>query len=423
MTKTYRGVVERRLEAQSTIQESQKLTQRNRFAVLLISLLRYVKLTLELLGARVRHAPQTDAILFYEDNPEALANRVRFFEWNRPNIPFEGVSYEDKLCAIPNARDVWRVMLWLLGIVLISVLYKPSQLTPHIVRVVRVSLLTLSRVHASTSKTIYLFRIYRIETPFVSAFLKERGIQVHLVASSSPLSAHNRILIGDSLKVCQPYQVDEFQYYRQLGACESCELWSPETFYQLEARYKGLAIDEHFDTVGIYTQGLLLRDRLGTLNKDFATGAVRRETELLEMVAAFAKNHPDVRFIIFPHPMERRHYKKMGEHQFDRLVGASNIEIDFSNTADSTLQFDRVGLGVTLLSSIGFERIYLGFRTIFFASDLEYINWDIESAYHRIFYSESDTFLSAIDTVRSMSHVEFMNRYFGRLFYPVIWSV
>ncbi|HEC35429.1 MAG TPA: hypothetical protein ENI39_02720 [Anaerolineae bacterium] len=286
----------------------------------------------------------------------------------------------------------------------------------------RTSLLTFSRTYASTNKTIYLFRIYRIETPFVAAFLKERGLHVHVVTSSSPLSFYHRVLIGDSLKVCHPYQVDEFQHYRRLGACESCELWSPETFCQLEARYKGLVIDEHFDIIGVYTQGHLLRDQLGTLNKDFAVGAIRRETELLEMVATYANNHPDVHFIVFPHPMERRHYKRTGEHQFGGLVRLPNVKVDFSGAADSTLQFDRVGLGLTTLSSIGFERIYLGFRTIFYVSDLEYINWDIQSPYHKIFFTKQNALLSAVDTVRKMSHREFMHHYFGRLFYPDLWS-
>ncbi|MDY7075434.1 MAG: hypothetical protein SXV54_00790 [Chloroflexota bacterium] len=423
MTKTCWDVVERRLEAQSKVLKSKKLTQRNRFVVLFINLLRYFTLIVELLGAYSRPAPQADATIFFEYNPESFAKRSQFLEWNMPDTRFKGVSYDDKICAIPNGRFVWRVMLWLLGTILVSVLYRPSQLTPNLVRVVRTSLLTFSLARASTSKTIYLFRLYRVETSFVAAFLKERGIRVLLVASSALLSFDNRVLIGDSLKVCHPYQVDEFRHYRHLGTCESCELWSPETFHQMETRYKDLVIDEHLEIMGVYTQGCRLRAQLGTLHKDFAAGAIRREAELLEMVLTFASSHSDVHFIIFPHPMERRHYKKTGEHQYGKFFETANVEIDLSDATDSTLQFDRVGLGLTTWSSIGFERIYLGFRTIFYVSDLEYINWDIQSPYHKIFFAGQDAFLSAIDAVRKMTHREFMNHYFGCLFYPNLRSV
>jgi hypothetical protein len=421
VTTTYYDIVIRRLETQSTIMESQKFTQRNRFIVLSINLLRYLALVVELLRARSRKAQPSDALLFYDPNPESIEKRRRHLEWNSQNASFIGVSYRDRVCTIPNARSLLRLMWWLLVTIVGSVLFRPSLLTPNVVRIVRTCLLTLSRVNASKDRRIYLFRIYRIETPFVAAFLKERGIRVHLVASSSPLSAHNRVLIGDRLQVCHPYQIDEFEFYRRLGTCESCELWSPETFYKLEDRYKELVIDEHYDTIGVYSQGFSLRDQLGTLDKNFAIGAVRREAELLEMVRIFASGHPDVHLVIFPHPMERRHYQKRGDHQFGQLVGLPNIDIDFSSAADSTLQFDQVGLGLTLLSSIGFERIFLGCRTIFYAADLEYVNWDISSPFHRIFYREQSAFVSAIDETRAMTHREFMIRFFGRFFYPSPW--
>lgn len=420
--RTYRDEVENWLEEKPNLLESQKFTQRNRFAVLFISMLRYLKLTIELLVAHFGAVPQSDEIIFYEKDPKSMEKRARFLEWNKPEMQFSGVSYHDAIRSIPDTRFVWRIMPLLLGIILASVLYRPSRLTPHLVRVVRTCLLTFDRAYASKAKTIYLFRVYRIETPFVSAFLKERGIEVHLVASSSPLSFYHRVLIGDSLKVCHPYQVDEFQHYGQLGTCQSCELWSPETFYRLEAHYKGRSLDEHFDTVGVYTQGALLRDRLGTLNKEFASKAIERETELLEMVSAYAKDHPRVQFIVFPHPMERRHYSETGEHQFEGIVRLPNVTVDFSSAKDSTLQFDRVGLGLTTLSSIGFERIYIGLRTIFYVSDLEYINWDVRSPYHQIFFTEQKSFLSAIDVIRKITHRQFMNRYFGSVFIPGFWS-
>jgi len=420
MTHTYPDLVERRLEASSKILESQKITQKNRWVILVISLLRYINLIIEFLIAHFRPAPQTEALLFWEIYPQEIVGRLKFLKWNKPNAEFESVSYADKLCFVPNILPVWRIMFRLLITILVSALYKPSQLTPHLVRIVRTTLLTFGRAYASTNKTIYLFEIYRIETPFVAAFLMEHGIRVHLIASSAPLSFDNRILIGDSLEVCDPYQVDEFAYYRSMGTCKSCELWSPETFYRLEARYKGLTIDNHFDTIGVYTSGILLRDQLGSLNKEFAAKAIEREIELSNMVAAYARDHPEINVIIFPHPMERRHYHKTGEYPFSKHFKVSNIEVDLSGVGDSTLQFDRVGLGLTNFSSIGFERIHLGFRTIFYVADLEYINWEIESPYHQIFFTERAAFLSAIDQVRQMPHHDFMNHYFGHFFQTLI---
>lgn len=401
------------LEAQPRILESQKFTQTNRFAVFLISAVRAIKLAVEVLKAHSGKALDTDAAIFYEKDPASIEKRIAFLEDNEPDTAFAGVSYNNSVRTVPDASFTFRVLPLLLGTIFASAFRAPSRLTPHLVRIVRTCLLALDRVEASTANQLYLFRISRVETPFVAAFLKEHGIGVHLVASSTPLSFYQRVLIGDSLKACHPYQLDEFQYYRQLGICNSCELWSPETFHRIKEYYAGRSLEEHFETIGVYTQGAQLRDRLGTYAKGFAAKAIRRETELLQMVAFYARAYRDVSFVVFPHPMERRHYARTGDHQFDRLARFPNISVDLQDAADSTLQFDRVGLGITTLSSIGFERISLGLRTIFYVSELEYINWDIESPYHRLFFAEREVFLSALDAIRRLTHGQFIRRFFG----------
>jgi CDP-glycerol glycerophosphotransferase (TagB/SpsB family) len=139
--------------------------------------------------------------------------------------------------------------------------------------------------------------------------------------------------------------------------------------------------------------------------------------ELLGMIGQYAQMHPQVRMIVFPHPLERRHYNKTREHQFESLEDIPNVTIDFSEANDSTLQFDRVGLGVTTFSSIGFERMHLGLRTLFYVSDLPNVNWEITSPYNAVFFKEKEAFLLAIEAVRKMSHREFINHYFGALFH------
>lgn len=415
ITTDFSDIIERRLRSQSKILESQHFLHRNRFAVLLVGLVRYVQLVIELLRARLRPVQQSNGVLFYEYTKASLDMRRRYLEWQTPDTQFIGLSSADTITALPDWRFVWRLMFRLLTTILLSIRYPATQLTSALVRIVRACLLIFSRASASTSRTIYLFRIYRIETPFVAAFLRERGITINLVASSSPLSFHNRILIGNSLKICHPYQIDEFEHYRALGACEHCELWAPETFYELQPYYQHRPIEENPGVIGVYTQGFRLRDELGTLHPDFAVGAVRREDELLDIVTEYATNHPHVQFVVFPHPLERRHFKASGQYHFPQLAELPNVKIDFSTESNSTKQFDRVGLGLTVLSSIGFERISLGFRTLFYVADLE-VNWEIQSTYHKIFFTTRDTLLTALDENRTLTHCEFMARYFGSMF-------
>jgi hypothetical protein len=382
-------------------------------------LARYGQLSIELVKAAWRKPEDISGVIFFDKDPKSQAKRIAYLKHMLGDVECIGISRESKLRPLPDWFSATRTMIHLLLIILLATFDRQSRLTSSFVWITRYCFSTLGSVCSSkTENAIHLFRISSIESPFIAGYLKEHSVYVNLIASMTPLSFYNRVLVGNSLKMTTAYQCDEADYYKPLEKPATYELWAPETIHRMVEYYDGMTIDEHHNTVGVYTQGFWLRNKLGLLHPDVAQGYVKRETELIAAMLEWEKRTANTRLVIFPHPLERRHLHKTGEHQFIEALKSNQVEVDLSESNVSFLQFDRVGLGVTTLSSIGFERIHMGFRTLFFTapvgSAVRFPNLSIQSRYNDIFISKRPDLLTAVDRVRKIKHREYMNSFFGR---------
>ncbi len=419
ISENYAGRIERCLSLRPVINQSRTITRRSRLATLLVNLARYGQLSIELVKAAWHKPEDISGVIFFDRDSKSQVKRIAYLKHIIGDVEFIGISRERKLRPLPDWFSAARTMIHLLLIILLATFDRQSRLTSSFVWITRYCFSTLGFVSMSkTEKTIYLFRISSIESPFIAGYLKEHGIRVSLIASMTPLSFYNRVLVGDSLKMATAYQCDEADYYQPLEEPATYEFWAPETIHLMVEHYDGMVINEHHNTVGVYTQGFWLRNKLGLLHPDVAQDYVKRETELLSVMLEWVKRAANTRLVIFPHPLERRHLHKTGEHQFIEALKGNQVEVDLSDSNISFLLFDRVGLGVTTLSSIGFERIHMGFRTVFFTfpvgSAARFPNLSIQSRYNDVFISNRSDFLKAVDRVRKMKHREYMNNFFGR---------
>lgn len=178
--------------------------------------------------------------------------------------------------------------------------------------------------------------------------------------STTPLTTENHYLIGDSLKLCHPYQADEFRAYRHLGVCENAEMWSPEELELLSRCYGGKQVSDYPMKIGLYTQGFWLRLQKGASGPVVGGEFARQEEDLATYLVTYLTQHHDVQLFVFPHPIERRHYQQTGEYQFKTLAEHPQVTFDVSDTSSMT-SFDQIGLGITISSTVGFDRLYNGF--------------------------------------------------------------
>ncbi len=73
----------------------------------------------------------------------------------------------------------------------------------------------------------------------------------------------------------------------------------------------------------------------------------------------------------------------------------------FDSDESSVLSFDRVGLGLTTVSTVGFDRLHLGLRTLFFVGDSDFLDPPIPSPFQALFFTAEDEFLPAVEAARA----------------------
>jgi hypothetical protein len=237
-----------------------------------------------------------------------------------------------------------------------------------------------------------------------------------LIASTTPLAHYNRYLIGDSLKLCNPYQQDEYTHLQHNYTCRQVELWSPEDIVVLASYYTAKPKPTLSNQIGVYTQGFWLRIEMGIYEEKAGQELAEWEHDLLQIALKLVEQHHELQLVLYPHPLERRHQQKTMEHFGQLLTSQERIRIDFSDS-NSALTFDQVGLGLTTMSTIGFERLYMGFRTLFYLPPSIFLANGIPSAYNVLFCASQEELLAKIQAVRQMPHAEFMQHTFGKEFW------
>lgn len=357
--------------------------------------------------------------LFYVYDQEQHDYRYKYLEYHLPHEDITGISYKNKICFSSLSFRFYSKLLFNAVVILTKSLLTPSRVFPSgYFKILRKCLVVHSHARKCNASDIYLFYIYKSEIKFLSAYLKEQGFYVNLIAGDAPLFIYNQYLIGDSLKACIPYQFHEFQVYSKNCSFQDIEQWSPENIRKMDY-YKDAIISENNDIIGLYTQGFRLRHKLGLVQLSFAEYMINAEQELINIVVDYVNNNADVQLIIFPHPLERRYFQKDIYDGFSHILNHPRISIDWSGK-DSVLSFGEVGLGITLLSGIGFDRVFMGFRTIFWKKtpDIQGVFPDVavDSPYHKLFVDDPITMNEKMKTIQMMTHQEFMQKYFKRAF-------
>jgi hypothetical protein len=328
------------------------------------------------------------------------------------------VTFHSRLIFLPGFKDTLKLWLQLAYFLFSSFTYQ-SELSREYVRIIRSCLLVHGYLLTSSHPFVYLCHPHRTDTLFLAAYLRERGYYVNLVATPyTPLAVHNKYLIADSIKLCDPYQASEFEAYNKLGTCHHFELWPVARIYELVNYYKNRKIEDHTNILGLYTQGFWLRIQTGKSSEVTGQRIAKQEHELIENLLEYLTNHPAVKLIIFPHPMERRHFEATGEHQFKHLQSISQVEVDFTRSS-SVYDFDRVGVGITTVSSSGFERIHLGFRTLFYIPYVSFMDLSVNSSYNTLFTKNKEELFGKIDQIREMRNEDFIKHYFGDSFMSI----
>jgi hypothetical protein len=407
----------RKLEERSALADAMSPA---RVRPLLSRLAEYGKLVARVALSIAERSPASasDSVMFVRE-PEAVGERLEFHALFSPGERVFALHRNGRMARQAGFGTAARLLAGVLPLVLSA--SSESGLAPHYVTIARACLLVSAHAAATRDRTAHIWRAYRIETAFMAAYLRRCGLRSDVIVETTPMAPYNRHLLADTVTLTNPYHVDEARVYGSLARVGEYRLWGPTEAPLLERTYDDRDAPDLPLVVGVYTQGYWLRVLRGTCDDVTAASMVPLEEQFAEIVAELARRRPDVRFLVFPHPMERRYFAQTGQSGPAPFEGLANVSTVADGAGSSALGFTGVGLGLTTVSTIGFDRLYMGFRTLFYTGTSPQIDRDVPSRFARLFFDDAEAFMAAVDLERVRGHADFMREYFEAGAYPP-WS-
>lgn len=207
---------------------------------------------------------------------------------------------------------------------------------------------------------------YEIDSNLLALLLIKKRLYVYKYPSPGPLSGHNRVLIADNLVVSSKYHIDEIKHHQETFFVDKITEWLPEySEHYLDFYFKKptAAIPK---TIGFYSTASWVRELYGSINS--TVPGSNNEEPLIENLNQFLLKNVDYKLILFLHPKEKKMFDAAINHYNKKFL----VPFIIGNQEKSSAElFNMVDVGVGVYSTILFERLFCGFKTLFFPKGMK----------------------------------------------------
>lgn len=260
----------------------------------------------------------------------------------------------------------------------------------------QIGLFTLVKEH--NIKIIHDHVQYENDSNFSYLLFKKQNVKYHKCPSPGPLKIHNQLILVDSLFINNPYQEEELNIYSETIRFKNYKKVPPENAFKFIDFYR----DKNHslkNSLGFYSHGAWVRKKQG--HKNDGLTILQSENEILNILTNLR-----VEKGYFLHPKEKLDIKEAISfyHKFDNAPTFLNLQ------SPSNLLFASVDIGLGAYSTILFERLFAGFKTLFYRSEKDDFPRK-DSALFQISFSNSIELQSLISTISGMTNKEFFSNY------------
>ncbi len=213
---------------------------------------------------------------------------------------------------------------------------------------------------------LFFFCIYEKDANFASLVLLHFRKEHYKITSEVPLAVWNRNIVADKICCCFHYQLEEIEFFKKSICYSEILLWGPERAHLVLPLYAQTKMVQEIlskstNKIGFYSTGGWLREKLGHL--DQGLNFVDNEKTVLDALIGYCKSEKKC-LSVFLHPREKSElYREETFKRYEHLLKGVDYEYANLNAATSEL-FHHVNLAVAFASTVVFERLYFGFKTI-----------------------------------------------------------
>ena len=309
---------------------------------------------------------QNSNTAIFDANHHAFELRDRYIKTYSGEDCLAFISKNDLICFLSIYLAFFYVVILissLIPIFFISLFSKNKFHFPLMIQefIETIQLIYLVKTHHISK--IHYFCIYERDSNICAFILMKFGVYVNKIPSEVPLCFFNKTIIANELSFCFAYQKEEFDVFTKTMFVEKTNLWAPEQILNVPKRF--LTSDKNdkkpiYD-IGFFSSGNWLRSQLGDI--DLGHNDKENEELILRGLIDYAQQN-NLKLRLFLHPLEKKVQCKMAsEVYYKEFLQFNNVSL--ADTTISSIEgFDDINIGVSLYSTLMFERIYLGFKTI-----------------------------------------------------------
>ena len=207
---------------------------------------------------------------------------------------------------------------------------------------------------------IHDFAQFEVDSNLLYLCLKNKHDLVVLkYPSPGPLMLHNTLLLTDTLCINTPYQEEEVAVLPYVRS-ESIQFVPPEHYLDYSHLYNDEVAPKY--TLGYYSHGSWVREMQG--HADDGLEIAKYEVVLLKWLNELLEKNEQYTLKILTHPKERcKSLDEARQRFYDTHIPISS-RVFFAQHEKSTTIFNQVDIGIGVYSTILFERLYCGFKTL-----------------------------------------------------------
>ncbi len=216
-------------------------------------------------------------------------------------------------------------------------------------------------------KTVYTFSSYEKSSNFFTVIFNTQNISFVKICSPNPIKIHYKKVVADEFIFTAPFQNEEYIDLKKNWFVSKTNLWPVYDFKKYKLKYQSNNCIEDVNwKIGFYSSAFSRREELG--NNILDDNYRKSEIKLLELLNQFLKENKKYSLIIYLHPLEKENqtiYNRSTEY-YSAIFRETSSQINFYPKEKLTWQdFESINISISVTSTISFERLYCGFKSLY----------------------------------------------------------
>ncbi|MDP2385489.1 MAG: hypothetical protein Q8M29_03900 [Bacteroidota bacterium] len=352
---------------------------------------------------------QQGDILIYDLKPESYVDRKEYVEYFSGQ-KVAGGAFKDNLAFIESRSRFFFLLLfnfcWL-PVLFIYSLFKKDKAPVATLFKEQVELVNLiNLIKLNNFREIYYFCIYEKDSNITSLLLNYLTVKVNKIPSEVPLGIWNKIIIADTLCLCNGYQYDEVNFFKDSMFVEKLDFYGPEQSLLNIGKYS-LSVPAKKKVIGFYSTGAWVRKLEDHIDQGYEMEGM--EERVKHVLRKFCMENSQYTVKIFLHPREKwEKYTALTRERYNKVFEGVTFEFcDFKKKSAET--FEEADFAVAFKSTIVFERLYYGFKTLLMP--LGWPNFPVQGSKMALICADSDQDLfEKIEKNITLSNREFFEQ-------------